>query len=122
LIDNGTVENVEVPIDADLDDGTTMYAVPHVDEDGDGEFVTGLDPAYERNGSTISASAEISIRTPTPTTTEPPTTTTTERITANTTTVPQNDTTTTTTGPGLTLGLGILALLGVALLAARRER
>ena len=128
LIDNGTVENLEISINADLDDGTTLYAVPHFDEDGDGEFVTGVDPAYENNGTAVSASAEISIRTPTPTTTrppttttEPPTTTTTEVITPNTTTVPQNDTTTTTTGPGLTIGLAVLALLGVALLAARRE-
>jgi len=131
LLDNGTVENIGISINADLEDGETLYAVPHFDDNDDGEFSEGIDPAYESNGSAVNASATIQIRTPTPTTTttapptttSPPPTTTTTVITANTTTAPEDDEeeTTTTTGPGLTVGIALLALLAAALLAARRH-
>jgi len=132
LLENGTVENLAITINADLEDGETLYAVPHYDDNEDGDFSEGIDPAYEDNGSPVNASASVQIRTPTPTTTAPPTTTsppptttTTTVITANTTTAPDDDDddeeTTTTTGPGLTVGIALLALLAAALLAARRH-
>ena len=129
LLDSGTVENLGITINADLEDGETLYAVPHYDDNEDGEFSEGIDPAYQRDGSPVNASANVQIRTPTPTTTAPPTTTTepptttttTVEITPNATTAPEEEETTTTTGPGLTVGIALLALLATALLAARRR-
>lgn len=136
----GTHTNVTVTLDEPLSENATVIAMPHRDTDGDQtyDFVTSegaTDVPYVAGGAVVAAAdvtytGMMTTATPTPTPTDTPTATPTPTPTDSPTATdsptdsPSGGTTTTTdTGtPGFTVVLAVLALLGVAALAVRRQR
>ncbi|MDG5775585.1 BGTF surface domain-containing protein [Haloarculaceae archaeon H-GB2-1] len=135
-LEAGTHSDVSITLDSTLSEDTTLVAMPHQDTDGDQTYdFPDDDGPYTSNGTAVTDSAAITLadmgeETTTTegeetTTTEGEETTTTEgeettTTEGETTTAPGTETTT-TTGPGFGVAVSLIALIGAALLALRRE-
>ena len=127
-LEAGTHENVEITLDAPVEEDTTLIAMPHQDTDGDEsyDFVDseGADDApYVADGGAVVAAGDVTFTGETMTTSMETTTMDEE------TTMMDEETTATDDGedesgsggsPGFGIALAVLALLGVAFLARRR--
>jgi PGF-CTERM protein len=115
-------QTVTVQLDTTLAAGQeyTLVAMPHMDADGNGQFSASTDSAYQNGTAPVTDSANVTVEsmTPPPTTDEPTTDEPTETTEEQDTEAPE---TTTTTGPGFGAALAVIALLGAALIAARRR-
>jgi PGF-CTERM protein len=126
----GTHEDVEVALDTELDGETTVFAMAHVDSDGDQAYTFvesegAADGPYVASGAPVMNTASIDA--PAVTTTESMETTeamdTTEMNNEDTTAM-GDDTTEDESGggaPGFGLALAVVAVLGAALLALRQR-
>jgi PGF-CTERM protein len=124
--DAGTYEDVDVLLDQNLAGGqNTVIAMSHKDTNGNEVYefgdVDGADGPYTANGEQVTDSAQVSVSSPPPTpTTEPPTTEPTTQEPTDTTEEPDGDTGD-GDGPGFGIAVALVALLGAALLAVRRN-
>ncbi|MFB6172622.1 MAG: PGF-CTERM sorting domain-containing protein, partial [Haloarculaceae archaeon] len=126
-LDAGSHSNIEVSLDEPLTSDATVYAMPHLDTNGNqqDDFVSSNgseDGPYTMNGSAVTDSADVTIQTATATPTATATATATATPTATATaTEPPSTATPTTTQPGFGVIVSVLALLGAALIALRRR-
>jgi len=128
-LEAGTHRNVTVHLDAPLGENQTLIAMPHYDTNGNRQydFATshgGADPPYLGAGGPVVDPASIGVTGSqmTSTTTSMATTTTTTTTSSMTTTTAMTTAGTTSSGqPGFGLVVGLLALLGAALVALWRD-
>ncbi|WP_302082561.1 DUF7282 domain-containing protein [Salinibaculum rarum] len=133
--ENQATQNVRITLDEPLDSDTTLVAMPHLDTNNNEEFDYdggSVDAPYTADGEAVTANAEYTIEGDDGETT--PTTPTTPDETATPdegTATPDEGTATPSdggdgdsdgeSGPGFGIMVSVLALLGAALLAARRN-
>jgi surface glycoprotein (TIGR04207 family)/PGF-CTERM protein len=134
-LDNGTSTDIVVTLDDPISETQTLIAMPHQDTNGNEayDFVSSegaQDGPYTSGGEAVVDSAQVTYEepTPTPTATPEPTATATPEPTATATpmpteTEPPSTPEPTTTGDGAGFGavVALIALIGAALLAVRRN-
>lgn len=136
-LEAGTHENVEVTLDESIEEGTTLIAMPHMDTDGDESygFVSSegaADGPYVADGGAVVAAADVSVAADDmdddeTTTMEDDETTT--MMDDEETTMDDEETTMMDDqsadgeggSPGFGVAVAVLALLGAALLARRKQ-
>jgi PGF-CTERM protein len=127
--DAGTYEDVDVLLDENLAGGQNqVIAMSHMDTNGNQVYdFPDADGPYTADGEPVTDSAQVSVSSPPPeptTTTPEPTTTTPEPTTTTTSTTTDDDDDGDTgdgDGPGFGIAVALVALLGAALLAVRRN-
>ncbi|MEF8791083.1 MAG: BGTF surface domain-containing protein, partial [Haloarculaceae archaeon] len=133
-LDNGTSTDIVVTLDDPISETQTLIAMPHQDTNGNEayDFVSSegaQDGPYTSGGEAVVDSAQVTYEepTPTPTATPEPTATATPEPTATATPEPTAtepstpEPTTTGDGAGFGVIVALIALIGAALLAVRRN-
>ena len=134
-LESGTSSNIAVTLDDPIEESQTLIAMPHMDTNDNQayDFVTSdgsEDTPYTANGTAVTDEAEVTIEMPTetPTATPEPTPTATPEATPTPseptpteTEPPTPEPTTTGDGAGFGIVLALIALIGAALLAVRRN-
>jgi PGF-CTERM protein len=135
-LDEGDHSDISVTLDDPIEESGTLIAMPHLDTNGNEayDFVTSdgaEDSPYTANGSAVTDEAEVTIEMatetpeptpePTATPTAEPTPTPEPEQTPTETEPPTPEPTTTGDGAGFGVVLALIALIGAALLAVRRN-
>ena len=127
-LESGENDNVVVELDEEPEEDTTLIAMAHLDTNGneeynfpdaDGPYTTSAGDAVIDSANITAADGGDMTETDMDTETEAPDTETEAPDTE--TEEPETETTTSSEGPGFTAVLAVLAMLGAALLAARRR-
>jgi surface glycoprotein (TIGR04207 family)/PGF-CTERM protein len=135
-LENGTTSGITVTLDDPITDDQTLIAMPHQDTNDNEayDFVSSngaQDAPYTSGGSPVVDSANVTVEEetptptptaePTPTPTPEPTPTPTAEPTPEPTDEPTPEPTTTGDGAGFGIAVALIALIGAALLAVRRN-
>ncbi|MCG1003399.1 MULTISPECIES: PGF-CTERM sorting domain-containing protein [Halobacterium] len=118
----GTHEDVEVSLDSELAGETTVFAMAHVDSDGDETYTFvesegSADGPYVASGAPVMSSATVDAPAMTTTTETMETTETMQPTEADGTSADESG----GSVPGFGIGIAVVAVLGAALLAVRQQ-